>query len=217
MEGASFSICRTVAEQVWWPREKQNVAHVEASKLSMHKPHIIDRRQWQGTGVVGFHLWWTEAPICILGLLSRLIHVLPGAQIQDVAEELPRILGYRSLLPIQMGTNNTARGDQWGQKCLQGSDSKDQELQAGQPAKILDQGPLKHISGPMQKKVIRKNHHGFSKGQSCLSNLIAVYDKMTGLVDKGREWMSLTLPLALVSPFKNTLPSLNLKNKNYNQ
>lgn len=120
------------------PREKQNVALVEASKLSMHKPHIINRRQWQGTVVVGFHFWWTEAPICLLGLISRSIHGSPEAQIQDVAEELPRILGYHSLLPAQMGTNNTARGDQWGQKCLQGSESKDEELQAGQPAKVLD-------------------------------------------------------------------------------
>lgn len=132
--------------------EKQDVAHVEASKLSMHKEHIIDRREWQGTVVVGLHLWWTEAPICLSGLLSRSIHGLPGAQIQDVAEELPRILGYHSLLPIQMGTNNTARGDQWGQKCLQGSESKEQEKQAGQPAKILDQGPLKHISGPCRQR-----------------------------------------------------------------
>lgn len=118
--------------------EKQNVAPEEASELSMHKPHTIDRRQWQETVAVGFHLWWTEAPICLLGLLSRSIHGLPGAQIQDVAEELPRISGFHSLLLIHMGTNDTARGDQWGQECLQGSESEDQELQSGQPAKILD-------------------------------------------------------------------------------
>lgn len=117
--------------------EKQIVAPVEASKMSMHKPHTTDRRQWQGTVVVGFHLWWTEAPICLLGLQSSSIHGLPGALIQDVAEELPRILGYHSLLLIHMGANNTAR-DQWGQECLQGSEREDQELQAGQPAKILD-------------------------------------------------------------------------------
>lgn len=181
--------------------QKQNVAPVEASKLSMHKPHIIDRRQCQGTVVVGFHLWWTEAPICLLGLLSRLFHGLPGAQIQGVAEELPQILGYHSLLLIHMGANNIARGDQWGQECLQGSESKDQELQAGQPAKILDQGSLEHISGPMQKIVIRKKHHGFTKHQSCLNNLIAVYDKMTGLVDKERAVDDFDLVFSTCQPF----------------
>lgn len=108
--------------------EKQNVAPVEASKLSMHKPHIIDRRQWQGTVVVSYHLWWTEASICLLGLLSRSIRGLPGAQIQDAAEELPGILGYHSPLLIHMGANNAARGDHWNQECLQGSESEGQEL-----------------------------------------------------------------------------------------
>lgn len=46
---------------------------------------------------------------------------------------------------------------------------------------------MDHISGSMQKEVIRKNQHRFTKGQSRLNNPIAVYDKMTGLVDKGRK------------------------------
>ena len=55
------------------------------------------------------------------------------------------------------------------------------------PAKIMHQGPLEHTSGPKQeKKVTRRSQQGFIKGQSCLYNLIALYDKMTGFVDKGR-------------------------------
>ena len=43
-----------------------------------------------------------------------------------------------------------------------------------------------HIKQVEEKKVIRSRQHGFTKGKSCLTNLIAFYDGMTGWVDEGR-------------------------------
>ncbi|CAM4573644.1 unnamed protein product, partial [Lepidochelys kempii] len=48
---------------------------------------------------------------------------------------------------------------------------------------VLKESILKHLH---ERKVIRNSQHGFTKGRSCLTNLIAFYDEITGSVDEGK-------------------------------
>ncbi|CAM5073894.1 unnamed protein product [Natator depressus] len=48
---------------------------------------------------------------------------------------------------------------------------------------VLKETIQKHLE---ERKVIRNSQHGFTKGKSCLTNLIAFYDEITGSVDAGK-------------------------------
>ncbi|CAM4611314.1 unnamed protein product [Lepidochelys kempii] len=48
---------------------------------------------------------------------------------------------------------------------------------------VLKESILKHLD---ERKVIKNSQHGFTKGKSCLTNLIAFYDEVTGSVDEGK-------------------------------
>jgi len=55
------------------------------------------------------------------------------------------------------------------------------------PGKVMEQLiPEVIIKKVEEKKVIRSSQRGFTKGKSCLTNVIAFYDGMTGWVDEGR-------------------------------
>ena len=52
------------------------------------------------------------------------------------------------------------------------------------PEKIMEQIVLREITRHNQG--IRPSQHGFTKGRSCLTNLISFYDLVTRLVDEGK-------------------------------
>ena len=57
------------------------------------------------------------------------------------------------------------------------------------PGKIIcwEQIVLREITRHVQdKRGIRPSQHGFTKGRSCLTNLISFYDPVTRLVDEGK-------------------------------
>ncbi|CAM4623711.1 unnamed protein product [Caretta caretta] len=48
---------------------------------------------------------------------------------------------------------------------------------------VLKESILKHLE---ERKVIKNSQHGITKGMSCLTNMIAFYDEITGSVDMGK-------------------------------
>lgn len=55
------------------------------------------------------------------------------------------------------------------------------------PGKVMEQIILSVIMQRMKgAQVIRPSQHGFTRGRSCLTNLISFYDKVTRLMDEGK-------------------------------
>ena len=55
------------------------------------------------------------------------------------------------------------------------------------PGKVMKQTVLKEITRHVwDNRGLRPSQHGFTKGRSCLTNLISFYDPVTRLVDEGK-------------------------------
>jgi len=73
------------------------------------------------------------------------------------------------------------------------------------PGKMMEQLILQVIHKQVEeKKVIRSSQRGFTKGKSCLTNLMAFYNGMTGWVDEGRA-VDVVIP-RLQQGFRQGLP-----------
>jgi len=74
------------------------------------------------------------------------------------------------------------------------------------PGKVMEQLILDVVSKQVEeKKDIRSSQHGFTKGKSCLTNVIAFYDGMTGWVEE--QWMlstSTSTRLLTLSPITSS-------------
>ncbi|KAK4810776.1 hypothetical protein QYF61_008748 [Mycteria americana] len=76
--------------------------------------------------------------------------------------------------------------DGWNRANITPIFKKDKKEDPGNYRKIMEQILLEAISKEMKdKKVIWSSQHGFSKGKSCLTNLIAFCNEVTGAVE---EW-----------------------------
>ncbi|PKU34297.1 rna-directed dna polymerase from mobile element jockey-like [Limosa lapponica baueri] len=65
------------------------------------------------------------------------------------------------------------------------------------PGKIMDQVLLETLSRHMEnKEIIGECPHGFTKGKSCLINLVASYDDVTASVNKGKATDTVYLDLS---------------------
>lgn len=70
---------------------------------------------------------------------------------------------------------------------------------------ILEQVLLEHTSEHV-KAVTGKSQHGFTKGKSCLTNLVVLCDRMTGFWGEGRTADAIYFGFRMV--FQHCVPNI---------
>ncbi|CAM5151289.1 unnamed protein product [Natator depressus] len=73
---------------------------------------------------------------------------------------------------------------------------------------VLKESILKHLK---ERKVITNSQHGFTKGKSCLTNLIAFYDETTGSVDMGKAVVVIYLDFSKAFHISHSILASKLK------
>ncbi|CAM4526980.1 unnamed protein product [Lepidochelys olivacea] len=71
---------------------------------------------------------------------------------------------------------------------------------------VLKESILKHLE---ERKVIRNSQHGFTKGKSCLTNLIAFCENWSWM--KGKQWMWCSLTSKIFDTVSHSILASKLK------
>ncbi|GAB0177331.1 mitochondrial enolase superfamily member 1 [Grus japonensis] len=146
---------------------KQNEAPIILGEMVSNLPHHLDMNKSMGPG--GIHPWVLREVVKVLTKPFSIIY-----QQSWLTGEVPLDWRLANVMPIYKKGRKEDLGNY-----------RPVSLTSvlGKVMKIILSAITWHVQ---DNQVIRPSQHGFMKGQSCLTNLISFYDKVTCLVDEGK-------------------------------